>query len=306
MKSFYVFAALSLFSDVLTFAHPILQSYSLDQKRSAIPSGWSHIAKHNPSSTLSLRFGLSQPNINDIHEWLLDVSDPESPNYGNHWTPSQVADRFKPSRDTVRTVHNWLIKSGIDKDRIRVSHTRTWIELNATVEEAEHLLQTEYHVYEHHSGTKHVGKFLFARLYSIRFPSDLHPFTACESYYLPEHITPHIDLVTPTIDFTATIRKRRPSFDRRSSEASQPGSDFHPKMNRASLDVRKARNTDHCDKNITLSCLRSLYDFHYTPKSPSKNSIGIGLYCFGLFYSRCRSLIVDSRIHSAELYSVRH
>ena len=35
---------------------------------------------------------------------------------------------------------------------------QSWIKLNATVEEAEKLLNAEYHVYKHVSGKEHVGK----------------------------------------------------------------------------------------------------------------------------------------------------
>jgi len=149
----------SLFASfALAVANPLPYSYTLVRKRSTIPLGWSHIAKHNPSSILPIRFGLSQPNIHNIGELLLDISHPESPNYGNHWTPSQVADKFRPSDDTIHTVVHWLINSGVDKDQIRVSHSRIWIELNVTVEEAERLLKTEYHIFEHESGVKHVGE----------------------------------------------------------------------------------------------------------------------------------------------------
>jgi tripeptidyl-peptidase-1 len=148
------------FLTVLPFALSVLATpYTLVQKRSSVPSGWSHAAKHNQSAILPLRFGLTQPNIHNIEEFLLDVSDPDSPNYGNHWTSAQVADKFRPTDDTISTVRNWLVDSGIRMERVRLTRTRTWIELNATVEEAERLLRTEYHVYQHHTGMKHIGKY---------------------------------------------------------------------------------------------------------------------------------------------------
>lgn len=42
----------------------------------------------------------------------MDVSDPQSENYGKHWTPSRVHDFFSPSEETIETVKEWLIAAG--------------------------------------------------------------------------------------------------------------------------------------------------------------------------------------------------
>jgi tripeptidyl-peptidase-1 len=39
---------------------------------------------------LPLSIGLAQQNLDKGHDFLMDVSDPKSPNYANHWTPEQV------------------------------------------------------------------------------------------------------------------------------------------------------------------------------------------------------------------------
>jgi tripeptidyl-peptidase-1 len=245
------------FLTVLTLGLSVLavHPYTLVQKRSSVPSGWSHAAKHNQSAILPLRFGLTQPNIHNIEEFLLDVSDPDSPNYGNHWTPAQVADKFRPTDDTISTVRNWLVDSGIRTERVRVTRTRTWIELNATVEEAERLLRTEYHVYQHHTGMKHI---------------------ACEEYYLPEHVVPHVDLVTPTIDFSAVIGKRTGQNSEPARNVGQPGVGITPK--KAGLVSNVKAEIATCDQQITPNCLRALYNLVYTPVATSRNSFGIVEY----------------------------
>ena len=96
--------------------------------------------------------------MDSIDAMLHDVSDPASPNYGNHWTPAKVAETFAPSRETIDTVRSWLIEAGFDKKRVHVSPTRGWIQLDATVDEAERLLKTEYHVYSHKGGEQHIGR----------------------------------------------------------------------------------------------------------------------------------------------------
>ena len=75
-------------------------------------------------------------------------SHPASPNYGKHWTSKQVADTFAPSEETVKSVREWLISSGISSDRIAHSDNKGWFAFNASIHEAENLLKTQYHQYE--------------------------------------------------------------------------------------------------------------------------------------------------------------
>ena len=89
-------------------------------------------------------------------------SDPASPNYAKHWTPEQVVEAFAPSNETVEAVRDWLIKAGIHKARVTHSDNKAWLAFDATTEEAEGLLQTEYHSYQH--------------------KQDGHSVTACEQY----------------------------------------------------------------------------------------------------------------------------
>jgi tripeptidyl-peptidase-1 len=132
----------------------------LHEKRTHLPAGWSRVRKHDSAAILPLRFGLSQSNIHRIEEFLDDVSHPDSPNYGNHWTPSQIASTFAPSDESVDAVRGWLNSSGFAPDRLKVTPTKGWIEVNMTVEEAEQLLRAEYYVHAHNSGKEHIGTYL--------------------------------------------------------------------------------------------------------------------------------------------------
>jgi tripeptidyl-peptidase-1 len=129
-------------------------------KRSVVPAGWSHARRHASDAILPLRFGLTQPNV-DMHtleELLNEVSHPDSPDYGKHWTPVRVANHFAPSDEAVDVVTSWITGSGFAGERVQVSKSKGWVMVNASVAEAERLLGTEYHVYTHEpSGTEHVG-----------------------------------------------------------------------------------------------------------------------------------------------------
>ena len=133
--------------------------YVLHEKRAAEPVEWAKTRRLEPDHILPLRIGLTQSNLHELEMHLMDVSDPESQNYGKHWTPQEVIEAFAPSNDTIVTVADWLAEAGFEAERLHLSPSRGWLKLNATTAEVEELLQTEYHVYTHDSGVEQIGKY---------------------------------------------------------------------------------------------------------------------------------------------------
>jgi tripeptidyl-peptidase-1 len=84
-----------------------------------------------------------------LHSHRLSRSDPDSAKYGQHYTPEQIHDLFAPRQDSVDAVKGWLTDAGIEPSRITQSVNKQWIQFDASVWEAESLLQTKYHFYEH-------------------------------------------------------------------------------------------------------------------------------------------------------------
>ncbi|KAJ6571973.1 peptidase S8/S53 domain-containing protein [Mycena capillaripes] len=230
----------------------------LHAKRSGLPAGWTRVRRHAPDAILPLRFGLTQPNVdmNTLEDLLNDVSHPDSPNYGNHWTPARVAEHFAPSDESVHAVMSWISENGVPRERVRISKTKGWVMLNASVAETESLLNTEYHVFVHESsGKEHI---------------------ACDAYHLPAHVVPHIAIVTPSIDFNAVLSKRSGSTSTH-IPLGQPGAGtVNPKF--AGKISTILHELENCDTQITPACLRALYGFLYTPVAASKNSYGIVEY----------------------------
>lgn len=65
---------------------------------------------------------------------------------------------FAPADESVQAVRDWLTMFGIHESRIVHSDNKGWIAFDATVEEAERLLLTEYYEHEHrHSPRIRVG-----------------------------------------------------------------------------------------------------------------------------------------------------
>ncbi|KIK63943.1 hypothetical protein GYMLUDRAFT_40152 [Collybiopsis luxurians FD-317 M1] len=223
----------------------------LHEKRSHTPAKWSRSRKHDPSAFIPLRIGLKQANIHKLDEYLHDVSHPNSPNFGKHWSAEQVAKTFAPSAETFETVYEWLTSSSeiINvTERLKVSPNKNWIHLDATVEEAERLILTEYHVYTHEgTGQEHI---------------------ACDEYHLPSHVSPHVDIVIPSVHFDAVVQARPKPMTRESS------------LMKSEITIVNTTfpGIAHCDTQISLDCLRALYNFNYTPVASELNSYGIVEY----------------------------
>ena len=72
-------------------ALPTSTRYVVHEKRSNEAS-WSEISHTKPDKRIILpvRVGLTQRNLDQGHDILMDISHPESKNYGKHWTAKQV------------------------------------------------------------------------------------------------------------------------------------------------------------------------------------------------------------------------
>jgi tripeptidyl-peptidase-1 len=121
-----------------------------------------------------------------------------------------------------------------------MSKSLTWVKFDATVEEAESLLRTEYHVYTN----ANTGE----------------DYLAVEDYSVPAHIRDHIDFITPTVHFDATVKQtpKRRDLERRDIK----GKPVSHAMQGAQVSAQETTyNLTNCDKYTTPDCLRALYSF---------------------------------------------
>lgn len=257
------------------FVEQILGSSSkrVFEKRDVLPWDWAESHIPDPSTLIPVKIGLKQANIDRLEEFLDSVAHPQSSQYGQHWTPEQVAKTFAPTDETVKTVQNWLIDSGIDRSRIRLSSSRGWLNFNATVNEVEGLLDCQYKVYRHTGGIEHL---------------------ATDSYSLPEELHSHVELITPTLLISHSDPGTPMHFSlvkRQTDEVNiQPGllrslgsptSDSLPKLKGPFVGFEKSNSggdLSTCDEAITPDCLRALYNIQYKPVSTDKNTFGIAEY----------------------------
>lgn len=149
----------------VSFAVPSRRAnHVLHEKRAMEPSesDWIKVGRLESNHVLPMRFGLRQQNMHTLDDMLMSISHPRSPSFGKHMNADEVVAAFAPSEDTIKSVVDWLSEYGLSTDRLRLSHSRGWVEVNATAAEVEELLDTEYNVYQHYvSGATQIGVFYF-------------------------------------------------------------------------------------------------------------------------------------------------
>ncbi|KAH9950626.1 subtilisin-like protein [Amylocystis lapponica] len=235
---------------LITSGSALLSPRVVHESRSPVP-GWVPIRRAEPDALLPLRLGLAQSNLDKLDDFLLDVSHPASPNYAKHWSAAKVAETFRASTDTVDTVRTWLHDSGIDAPRVKLSPSGVWLSADVTIAEAERLLGTEYYVYQRDDGDERV---------------------ACsDKYHLPEHVSNHVELVTPTFNFDRAVGRRSPS--RRSIPKGSLRLGKAAVVNQE--DLQGLGDLSSCDSLITPFCIQALYNFYYEPVAPKDNALGI-------------------------------
>jgi tripeptidyl-peptidase I len=119
------------------------------------------------------------------------------------------------------------------------------VKFDATIEEAESLLKTEYNVYN-----------------NAKTGDD---FLAVEDYSVPAHIQEHVDFITPTVHFDLAVKMKgkRTDLEGRAAGAKhsfpKPVSQLHPDPLRVPLSS-VTFNLTNCDRYITPECLQTLYN----------------------------------------------
>ncbi|UZJ55505.1 hypothetical protein CBS101457_004825 [Exobasidium rhododendri] len=259
-------------------------THQVHERRQVSPHGWSQGDRMDKRAILPIRIALKQSNMENLDQFLMEVSEPDSANYGKHWSPDQILSTFAPSQETRDTVTAWLIASGIVSQRL--SHNTGsggWISFEATVAEAETLFQTQYHSWTN------------------PFANDGLPHAAVSgAYSLPAHVQPHVDFVTPTLHFDTKLSQKKQKRDitgARSIDGSNtlekrvknmkkiklgsPHSPTLPKHVPLRNDKKLFGDLQQCNMVITPACLRALYGIPTLSKNTvtnSKNSFGIVEY----------------------------
>lgn len=237
----------------LTETAPSIGSHVLHEKRHSTAKRWVKRGHLDANIILPVRIGLKQTGLEKGHDFLMDVSHPDSPNYAKHWTAAEVAEAFSPSFDTVNTVRAWLEGYGIPANTIIHSDNKGWLAFDAKTSDIENLLKTSYHQFED------------LRTGSLAM--------ACDSYHLPKHIHAHIDYITPGVKLLAPTHKAKRNRNSKHARFSPKLLDFRPGP--PFLSLLQFDDLSNCDVAITPACIKALYQVPDATKADSTNAMGI-------------------------------
>ncbi|KAI6713018.1 protease S8 tripeptidyl peptidase I (secreted protein) [Marssonina coronariae] len=241
----------------------------LHEERAVQNGDWVRGARLEKSAVLPMRIGLTQTNLDRGYGYLMDVSASDSKNYGKHWTPEQVHDAFAPKEETVASITQWLTDSGIQDSRIMFYENKGWIAVDVTVEEMEALLRAEFHEHEH------------GRTSKVRIGTD--------KYHVPEHLSSHIDYITPGIKLSPVVKRTsKRNFKRASHSFHAPAHvSVSAEKNAKAISAAAAAlppALQNCNTNMSPDCIRALYSIPANPVAVDGNSLG--LYQQGSYFAK--------------------
>ena len=203
---------------------------AVHERLAMVPHSWTVAGSPEAKDMMTLSIGLRQQNLQEIEPRLLAVSTPGHAEYGNHMSREEVAALLKPTDEANDAVVAWLKKSGVTK----LTTDGEWVKFATTVSKANELLGANFMYYE----SEEVKKLRTLQ------------------YSIPDTLTQHVDLVTPTTYFGKTVA--------------------HAPVLHYSEDQIASRQAASCSSSITPSCLKQLYNVTYTPSATSGSKIGFG------------------------------
>ena len=259
-----------------TFASPLrAQSEYWVKEHHNVPRKWTRIGAAPPHHVINLQIGLKQSRFDELERHLYEgkegifckysslanpssftVSDPSHGRYGQHLSVAEVNDLVKPTDDSLRLVHGWLLDHGIETEGLKYSAARDWVKVPLHVGEVERLLNTNYSIYKHEDGT-----------HLVRTPE----------WSLPGHLHHHIVAIQPTNSFFRTSPKS-------TNIKVNPVNYDHDRVSRLKYSGKYGTNNltvaSACNVSaVTPLCLRTLYGtLNYTVQVPGKNKVGLTNY----------------------------
>jgi len=162
-------------------AHETLSPYHINSVKS---KGWEATAPAPPTSSIRLTVALRQENVEQLTATLHDISNPDSPQYGQFLTQQQVNDLVAPTPATVETVTTWLSQHGALDTTFKATPNKDFLHVDTTVAEAERLIKGTYWTYTHQDTGRTITR--------------LAPDT---KYELPDNVAAVVDFVGPTLTF---------------------------------------------------------------------------------------------------------
>ncbi|KAA1472281.1 family S53 protease [Dentipellis sp. KUC8613] len=212
------------------------------EKRDSAPHSFVSAGPAPSDHVLNLRIGLTQNNFPGLEKALYDVSTPGSSKYGKHLSKEEVAAFVAPASETVSYVQAWLKAHNLTSTPF--STAGDWLAVNATVEQANALLQAQFTKFTHADTGKQVVRTL--------------------SYSVPDNLHGLVQFVHPTTAFPTAMTSTRQSASTR----------------RSVVDARSADAPvpDLCKIAVTPACLQQMYNIRRTLATQKSNTLAVTGY----------------------------
>jgi tripeptidyl-peptidase I len=227
------------------------RSISLPYQRQRVPG----------DAIIPVRIALHQSNLHTGYERLMDVSHPSSKNYGKHLSKEEVHALFAPAEETLEVVKDWLLGSGLFNEADIIQYeNKGWLAVDMPAKHAESLFGTEYYEHENSAGDVRIG---------------------CDGYYLPTHVSAHIDYVRPGVMLSPPLKKRQ--VVKRSGIIGQRETHnplrieppHYQNWHLPSAAYGLPPDLQYCGVNITPACIKALYDIPTATLHQEENVMGL-------------------------------
>ncbi|KAF7353885.1 Subtilisin-like protein [Mycena venus] len=222
---------------ILVYGKPTVPAnLVVHDRRAAAPVGFVRSGAAPADKALNLRINLVQNDMAGLESALNAASFPDSPLYGQWLTKEEVEAFVRPTEETTAAVTQWLSDNGVELTTL--TPAGDWISFTVPVSKANQMLKADFSVFTHLDSGKQSIRTL--------------------EYSLPEGLSSHINLISPTTSFSRPLRSRPVlSF----TNAVVPSPDATPAAS--------------CNATITPSCLQALYNIPTTPAVNKNNVIGV-------------------------------
>lgn len=220
------------------------------------------------TTAVQVEIALAPSNTEAPENILLSVSDPNSPEYGKHWTAQEVALHFAPKPEDVSDVKQWLENTlGANSARLpRLSRSGGHIVLDLTVSDVEALFDTT--CYSRSTNNANDERWL-----------------DCGSYTLPEKLQAAVEYiaVTEKADLVSTAETKTPLAKRSLLDTEEVVLPDVPLTGGSSSRLSSVSSSSFdtvCATYSTPACLRQFYNIPEIGVPHADNSFGIYMQAY--------------------------
>ncbi|TQV97062.1 protease S8 tripeptidyl peptidase I [Cordyceps javanica] len=220
-------------------------------KSHSLSKSWESHGSLPDDTKIPVRIALKQKNLDKGMEYLLEVSHPKSPKYGQHYTQQEVIDLFSPEDETIDAVKTWLVKSGVPASSITSPKSKGFLDFVTTAGELNKLVGGNYQAFQYINGKS-------SQVLS-------------ENYIIPGEVSSHIDFIAPALGLPSKTKSRR------SATAPVPApAKATPLPYQLAQEIAAAANdTSRCAEFVTPKCIKALYNIPDGKLSNTNNRLGL-------------------------------